>query len=154
TAGIGTELNRGKFRIAPVIRYTRWKSDARFPLYPTNPDQVELLTTISYGTDEYSRTFGGHKIWLGLLAGAGLTDGFHPGEFAYKQEESQRFIGGLSVGTTLTRGLDLEVNGLYRPLHAVTHFPSPDGSDFKNPFTVLTWEFPVLAKYRWKRAKW
>src|SRR5262249_51881027 len=45
--------------------------------------------------------------------------------------------------------LALEVDGIYRPIRAESGYES-----FRDPFTVVTWQFPVLAKYRWPRGEW
>ncbi len=153
TAGLGAEMNWGRFRFAPVVRYTRWASDGRFPLRPTNPDQVELLSAFTYRTDTVSRRLAGRKIWLGVLGGASLTSGFHLGEFASPQVESLPYVAGLSLEVELRERLSLEVDGLYRPLHAVTQEAGPDGGISGNPFTVLTWQFPVLVRYRLTESK-
>ena len=148
TAGLGVSMNWGEFRFSPVLRYTRWNFDGMFPLRATNSDQVELLGSFSYGTDPRSRSLAGRKIWLGLLAGTTATDNFHPGEFSVPTTESRPVLGGLSLEMELRNRLSLEVDGLYVPLHAVQHYPEFNGLADNYGFTVLTWQFPVLAKYR------
>jgi hypothetical protein len=56
-AGIGAEFRLGHVRLAPQIRYTRWAGEPPFPqaVANTKPDQIELLTGISYAT---SRSHG------------------------------------------------------------------------------------------------
>jgi hypothetical protein len=45
--------------------------------------------------------------------------------------------------------LSVEIDGLYRPLNFTSASVNPDGSlNSVAPNTVVTWEFPVLAKYR------
>lgn len=144
TAGLGVSMNWGKYQFSPVVRYTRWEFDGRFPLRSTNSDQVELLGTFSYGTEPGSRRLAGRKIWLGLVAGTTATSGFHMGEFPVQHDELRPFVGGLSLEMELGKRLSLEVDGLYVPLHVVQHYLTFD--DYA--FTVLTWQFPVLAKYR------
>jgi hypothetical protein len=148
TVGLGAEMNRGHFKFAPVVRYTHWAFDGRPPLRPTNSDQLELLGAFTYRTEADSRGLAGRKIWLGVVGGTIATDGFHLGMFAQPQIESRPYVAGLSVELALRERLSLEVDSLYRPFHATTLYPNPDGSIFKNPFTVLTWQFPVLGKYR------
>ena len=153
TVGLGAEMNRGPFKFAPVVRYTRWAFDGRPLLRPTNSDQVELLGAFSYGTEADSRGLAGRKIWLGVVGGTIATGGFHLGMFTEPQVESRPYVAGLSVELALRERLSLEVDGLYRPFHATTLYPNPDGSIFRNPFTVLTWQFPVLGKYRLAATK-
>jgi hypothetical protein len=152
TAGLGFQMNWGKLQAAPVVRYTRWGADGKFPLRPTNSDQVELLCNFSYLTTAGSRRIAGRRLWLGLVGGTSATDGFHVGPYSQPQVESQRIVGGLSLELDLGPRLSLEVDGLYRPLHAETR-ELFNGSVFRNPFTVLTWEFPVLGKYRLTRSR-
>jgi len=153
TVGLGAEINRGHFKFAPVVRYTRWAFDGRPPLRPTNADQLELLGAFTYWTEANSRRVAGRKIWLGVVGGTIATGGFHLGMFAEQQVESRPYVAGLSVELGLRERLSLEVDGLYRPIHSTTQSPNPDGSIFRNPFTVLTWQFPVLGKYRLAASK-
>ena len=47
--------------------------------------------------------------------------------------------------------LRLEVDALYRPLHLTLAGVRADGSlNSVSPTTVVTWEFPVLAKYNFQ----
>jgi hypothetical protein len=149
TAGLGAEMNWGKLIFAPMIRYTRWASDGRFPLRSTNPDQVELLGSFSYSTVAGSRSLAGRKIWLGAVAGTAVTEGFLRGPNGFPLNQSRPFVGGLTVEVDLGKRLSVEVDGLYRPLHA--EYQSP-GSNVSVPFTVLTWQIPVLVKYRFTRS--
>jgi hypothetical protein len=107
---------------------------------------VELLGSVSYGTEVGSRSLAGRKIWLGLVAGTSVTDEFHVAMSDPPQVESRPYAAGLSVEVTLKERLSVEVDGLYRPLHAVIEYSNSDGYAF--PFTVLTWQLPVLGKHR------
>ncbi|MFY9727141.1 MAG: hypothetical protein WB579_05295 [Bryobacteraceae bacterium] len=61
---------------------------------------------------------------------------------------SKDYIVGPMVEVRLPLHLSLEVNGLYRPLNYTSAEVLPDGSlNSVSPATVVTWEFPVLAKY-------
>src|SRR5665213_480693 len=73
TVGIGAEFRVKGFQIAPVIRYTRWVADGPFPLRPTNPDQVELLTSFSRATTSLRGSPFGHKVRLGVIGGIAPT---------------------------------------------------------------------------------
>ncbi len=152
TGGVGAELNLGRgFRIAPTLRYTRWDADQDAPFRPTLRNQVEFLVGLSYATGAGQRSINGRKIWLGLIAGVPLTNDFPPiapNSPPYTGENRRRldfrFAAGLLAEFSLPRNFSLEVNGLYRRLHFE-----------KRPEVVLTWEIPVLAKYRFsqRRAK-
>jgi hypothetical protein len=62
---------------------------------------------------------------------------------------SQHYLAGGMVEVRLTRRLSLEGNGLYRPLHFADSEVLADGSEGSgSPATVVTWQFPILAKYR------
>lgn len=89
----------------------------------------------------------GQNLSVGVVAGTSLTDDFRTQFFSirgYPQQDylqtsgSTSFIGGPMIEWRLPAGFSLEANGLYRGLHG--NGPSP--------FNVVTWEFPVLAKYR------
>jgi len=129
--------------IAPALRYTRWAVDP-LPYRPTNPDQVDLLIGLSYATTRESRRVCGRKLWFGLVAGVPLSGDFRDGPFppraftgAATRIFDVRLAAGLTAEADLTKHLVLEANGLYRRLH------------FKDgPQVVVTWQIPVLAKYR------
>ncbi|MGC4054110.1 MAG: hypothetical protein QM757_33920 [Paludibaculum sp.] len=63
-------------------------------------------------------------------------------------KERTRFLAGISTQTNLTRRLAIEIDGLYKPLRA--------GENAADPlrFMVVTWQFPVLAKYRLAASQW
>jgi hypothetical protein len=47
------------------------------------------------------------------------------------------------------RGLSVEIDALYRPMNLTMAAVGPDGSlNGISPATVVTWQFPALAKYR------
>jgi hypothetical protein len=156
TAGLGAKFNWGKLQFAPMVRYTRWARDGRFPLRATNPDQVELLGSVSYSTNSFSRHVVGHKLWVGLIAGIAPTSGFQAGTFGYPQKEALHYAAGVGIEAQWNNHLAFEVDGIYRPLHTVAqiHFQSGVTDEIDQfAFTVLTWEFPVLVKYRLRPSK-
>ena len=137
TAGAGAAIHFGKLRVAPTIRYTRWQKETHFPPYPTRADQVELLTSVAWGTSADPIHAPGHRLSLGVLGGLSLI-----GEFYYPASGVRERIGylaGASGQLELRRDLALEVDGVYKPLHS--SFSQGQG------FSVLSWDFPVLAKY-------
>ena len=143
TGGAGVDLSVGGFRIAPTLRYTSWAADG-FSFRPTIRNQVELLVGLGCGTDAGKRRLFGERLWFGVVAGVPLTNDFHP-----DSADTPRYTGGstrifnfrsaagLMVEAGVTDKVSLEVNGLYRRLHF------PTGSE-----VVVTWEIPVLAKYK------
>jgi hypothetical protein len=153
TVGTGVELRFGRFRVSPALRYTRWQYDGDFPRISTKRDQLEFLTGISYVTSVPSWRLGNRKLRFGLIGGVPLTGGLVRLRHPERLEEEQGYLGGLAVELELNRRLSIEVNGLYRPFRAHRYgavFDStglrPDETAFE--FTVVTWQFPVLAKYR------
>ena len=142
-AGAGAEIHLGRWNVAPTVRYTRWAVDP-LPYLPTNPNQVDLLIGFSHATARESRRVLGRKLWFGVVAGAPLSGDFRdeaspPRAFTGTATRffDVRFAAGLTAEVDLTKHLALEVNGLYRRLHF------NDG-----PEVVVTWQIPVLAKYR------
>jgi len=137
TAGVGAAIHLGKFRLAPTIRYTRWDKETFFPPYPTKDDQLEFLTSVAWGTSSDPLHVNGHRLGLGLLGGLSVN-----GEFYYPASGVRERIGylaGASGQLELRHELALEVDAVYKPLR--NSFGRGQG------FTVLTWDFLVLAKY-------
>src|SRR5260370_32221195 len=61
---------------------------------------------------------------------------------------SKDYIVGPMMELGLPFHLSVEIDGLYRPLNFTSAAVNPDGSlNSVLPATVVTWEFPVLAKY-------
>ena len=51
--------------------------------------------------------------------------------------------------------LSVEVDGLYHPLSYTFAGIEPNGTlNSVSPATVVTWEFPALAKYRFSLGSW
>ena len=83
---------------------------------------------------------------MGIVAGTGLTAGFRKanataGVAPGSTPESTHPIFGAAVEFQTLENLFIEVDGLYRPLHVKG---DPAG------FTVLTWQFPTLLKYKFR----
>jgi hypothetical protein len=136
TAGVGAAIRVGKLRVAPTIRYTRWDKDAGFPNYPTKADQLEFLTSVAWGTSSDPLHATGHRLSLGVMGGVSLLGEFYDPASGVKERIG--YLIGASGQLELRQGLALEVDAVYKPLH----------SGFG---TVLTWDFPVLAKYHFSR---
>ena len=149
TASAGAAFHRGRLRIAPELRYTRWVRESIAPRYATKPDQLEFLTSLAYETDSDSRHFGGRKLEVGAVAGLPFTPGFHPTAGEGTIVERMRYLAGLMVQIQVGRRVSLEADAIYKPLRAGSDTP-----DVQTPFSVLTWQFPVLAKHRWTRSGW
>ena len=57
-------------------------------------------------------------------------------------------VAGVATEIELARQVSVEFMGLYRPLRARDIATLSNGATTERRFTVLTWEFPLLAKYR------
>ena len=145
TAGGGVEFQAGGFRIAPTVRYTHWSSANRNAFGGALANQVELLV----GLDRPSTALGvsgfGRRLSVGVIMGIGLGRDFKPPSPNPSSEnpESNSGIFGVMIEAPLPKNLAVEVDGLYRPLHG-----SEDEGGRRVRFAHLTWEFPVLLKYR------
>jgi len=141
TAGLGAAIHFGRLRVAPTVRYTRWDKERYFPLDPTKRDQVEFLTSVAWGTSSDPLHVTGHRLSLGVLGGLSAIGEFYDPASGVKERIG--YLAGASGQLELRRysgdqrerqGLALEVDAVYKPMN----------SGF---FTVLSWDFPVLAKY-------
>ena len=155
TVGTGVEFRFGRFRVSPALRYTRWRYDGDYPRIATKRDQIEFVTGFSYATSVPTWRLGNRKLRFGLVAGAPLTGGIQGLRPPERMDEAQGYIAGLAMELEVNRRLSIEVNGLYRPFRA-DYYGAPFALPGVGPlptapfeFTVLTWQFPFLAKYCW-----
>lgn len=104
------------------------------------------------------------RVSFGVVGGAALTDAFgheadglmllpgggtRPTRLRSYSTLKDYVIGPMVDVDMLWRGLSLEIGALYRPMNLTMAGVLPDGSFHSvSPATVVTWEFPVLAKYR------
>jgi hypothetical protein len=146
SGGAGLAFNVGPIRFAPGLRYTRWMRENIAPKYVTKADQLELLTSISVHAQAESLKLLGRQIALGAVAGWSPLRGYRDFDFSGYVPEKPNYFLGLGVELALLRDLSLELNGIYKALRA--------GGDQTSHFSVLTWQFPALAKYRWKGPAW
>ncbi len=169
TAGVGLEMRLRGVNIAPEVRYTRWAADNNPNSALTKPDQVEVLVGFSGNSGVDSRPFG-RLVSFGVVLGTNLTNDFqnvsYPvivetglpnGGIQSMKATSLNYSGPKSflVGPTfelhLPKQLSVEVDALYRPLSSAMKTVLSNGETF-GPFTsnstFVTWQFPVLAKYK------
>jgi len=100
---------------------------------------------------------------FGVIGGSGITDDFGNNATGViplpnggtqiipvrYYSTSKDYIVGMMVEFPLRWHLSLEVDGLYRPLNFTFADVRADGSlNNVSPNTVVTWEFPLLAKYK------
>jgi hypothetical protein len=99
---------------------------------------------------------------VGLIGGGSLTDAVHdtttsggsnyPGLRNWSQHKD--WIAGAAIELQVRPSFSVEVDGMYRTLHSTWAAVLPDGTlNSVSPSPVVTWEFPVLAKYRFFRKR-
>jgi hypothetical protein len=142
-AGAGAEINLGRFRIAPEVRYTRWAEDHSSGAF-TRSDQIEILTSFSTGAFEGGHAFS-PRVSLGAILGATLTPDFrsfqtsgdtlngNPYFFSFSSS-SGAFLVGPMVEVAIARGFSFEADAIHQPMHFTS--------------TINTWTFPLLGKYK------
>src|SRR5688572_26034360 len=167
TAGGGVKLKFHNLSLSPTLRYTHW--DKRDRYLGLNEDQFQFVLGVD-GPESPERVSAfGQKLSLGFIGGMALTDGLQRSSGPLEGVEIDPATGMLTPGsgtqtTNISRTspvvgvalelalrdrLSIEFDGLYRPLNSqdftdVTWLGFTRSTDF----TVLTWEFPILAKYR------
>jgi hypothetical protein len=98
----------------------------------------------------------GQRFAFGLAGGVSLTDDFQRQSYPIENytvtyySTAKDYIVGPTLEVGLPFHLSVEVDALYRPLNFAFMGVYPNGSleELHPSNTVLTWEFPVLAKYR------
>jgi hypothetical protein len=100
----------------------------------------------------------GQKRSVGLIGGASLTDAARdvtsatPGFLGARVwSQSKDWQAGVALEYRVRPWLSVEVDGMYRELHVTWAGVEPDGSlNSVSPSPVVTWEFPVLLKHRFR----
>jgi hypothetical protein len=168
-AGVGVVTRWKQFEIAPMVRYSRWIHDRAFEnLAESRSDQLELLIGISSRPRSTWHPLS-HRIALGVIGGATL---FHDvptssssftaqvpagtGE-TYQRESGTTFASGSYVSllgpaleVPLWKHFFLRVDGIHHTIEVSRRSVLGNGELF-NAFSGregLTWEFPVLATYK------
>jgi hypothetical protein len=168
SGGVGVETNWLGLNFAPTLRYTRWIRDAPNGVFAqpiTRQDQLEILMSVSRASESHWRPLGSF-LRLGVVAGTNLsadygseTHQYDPGQFdppvpavypvgATISSGPKSFLVGPSIEFLLPRRLSVETDAVYRPVHATHITTYNNGTRTRSGFDFLTWEFPVLAKYR------
>jgi hypothetical protein len=136
---------------------------AGYDVMPVRPSTLLAVVALVMGfAGALPYAFGQH-LSFGVIGGASLTDDFHNeviGLFRSAQgglvrvptrfySTSKDYIVGPKVELGLPFHLSVELDALYRPLNFTSAAVNPDGSlNSVSPNTVVTWEFPILGKYR------
>ena len=101
----------------------------------------------------------------GVIGGASLTPDFKNSFFPIpppgppivltNYSSSERYIVGGLLELQLPKNWSIEVDGLYHPLRFNSAAILPNGTlNSVSPSPVITWEFPALAKYRFRWRSW
>lgn len=147
--GGGIEIRSGPLILSPGIRYKR--------LFPRSGRTTNIaLHHVDFTVGIHPAT-SFHKnpiVVFNRRLHAGVLAGFVPGPdlripnpslFGPSISERNSPIFGAVLELEATRQWSVEANGIYRALHA-TDISQREGRDVR--WAVLTWEFPVLVKYR------
>jgi len=170
-AGIGVTARWKQFEISPMLRYTRWVHDRPLQNFAeSESDQVELLIGVS-GRPHSAWHPLSSQIALGLVGGTTLlhdvptsasafTDLLVPagsGGYTYQQESGTTYVSGSAVSllgpaleAPLLKGIFLEVDAVHHSIEVSWRNVLQNG-DVLQSFSGregLTWEFPVLGKYK------
>ena len=165
-AGVGAETRLGKFRIAPEVRYIRWAEDSPF-VVRTRSDQIELLISFSTGGATGPERALARRISLGVVAGATLSPDFRAVQgsytfisgaqsisYTYSDSSGPRsFLVGPMLEAVAGKGFFLEADTIYRPVRAREQFDN-NGELFSLSRAAKTWNYPVLAKYKFSARAW
>lgn len=140
TGGVGLAFHVGPLRLQPTVRYTRWSSsDERFPRFLQN--NLSLLLSADIPTSRIRRDGQGVPLSVGFIGGTTLTAGF-PEKGGFEGRSTR--MAGVAIELHATRRFGVEANVLYHPLILSERARA----------TVLTWEIPFLAKYRFRTQGW
>jgi hypothetical protein len=167
TAGAGFELPLRTMRLSPSLRYSRWGYNGKY--VGANRDQLQFVLGIDGPRSEEPVSAFGHRISLSVIAGLALTGALRTrtesftntleidpstgrlvpvdGSVIVNSNRASPIIG-FAISVTLPKQMSVEVGALYRPLNARDISTFSSGFSRERRFTVLTWEFPLLAKYK------
>jgi len=167
TAGAGLQMRLRNLRLFPSLRYTHWVNNGKY--VGLNQDQFQFVVGIDGNESPEPVSAFGHKVSLGIVAGLALTDGLQTRSESFTNvleidpvtrlltpvdgtatdnENRSSPVVGIVTEIALPKRLSLEVGALYRPIRAKDTREFSNGTSRENQFTVLTWEFPILAKYK------
>jgi hypothetical protein len=167
TAGGGVEMRLQSLRLSPALRYTRWVNTGNY--IGAIQDQLQFVLGIDGPDSTEPVSAFGRKVSLGIVAGLALTDGLRTSTVSFSDNLDIDPVTGVLVPVSGTEtqnanrtspvvgivteiatpmGISLEVGGMYRPLNARDISVLSNGVTRETNFTVLTWEFPILAKYK------
>lgn len=137
TAGAGLNLPVKSFNISPTIRYTRWApANESTPIFESNLNQVEFLVGFDQSSESGWPSAFGIKPRIGGVLGVGLKSDLDLPTWLGTRSHGN-LQGGVMFEADLTEKYSVEVNAIRRTLHFGGR-----------PDVVITWQFPILFKYR------
>jgi hypothetical protein len=121
-----------------------------------------LSSALIAGVAAYPFLASGQNLSIGLIGGASLTDAARdvtratPGYLGTRVwSQSKDWQAGAALEYRVRPWLSLELDGIYHELHITWAGVEPDGSlNSVSPSPVVTWEFPVLLKHRFRSGGW
>ncbi|HUP05439.1 MAG TPA: hypothetical protein VMU19_15680 [Bryobacteraceae bacterium] len=100
----------------------------------------------------------GQHLAIGLIGGGALTDAAQQQSAdpqATGSSPHKDWLAGAAFEYRIAPRFSVEADGMYRLLNAtVTQVELPGTPNHVYPENVVTWEFPLLAKYRFGDGKW
>lgn len=161
-AGVGVETRWHGFKIAPVLRYTRWAPDYGQAFFTSLQNQVELLLAVSRSPESYRRPLG-RRFSFGPIVGWGLTADLPSTPFLVDSGGAGLYpastgltspLVGADVEVALPRGFSAEIDAFYKPMRSqsVSEFQGQVSRGSQATYRYTDFEFPALAKYRFRTA--
>jgi hypothetical protein len=167
TAGIGVAARWKQFKIAPMVRYSHWAPDRPLAnLAESKSDQVELFIGVSSRPSSPWHPLS-RRIALGLIGGTTLfhdvpanssrsLDSQVPSVSGETDNATTYVLGsdttliGPALETALVKHFSLEADALYHPIECSRRSVLSNGEviDSFSGAEGRTFEFPVLAKYK------
>jgi hypothetical protein len=163
-AGMGVETRWRGFKIAPVLRYTRWGPDHGQAFFTSRRNQLELLLAVSR-TPKSDRGPFGPRFSFGAIAGWGLTAdlpssppftfiGFTGSPTVTTTTGLTSPIAGADFEIALPHRFSAEIDAFYKPMRgqSLTTVEGQASPAAQSTYGRTDLQFPVLAKYRFRPA--
>lgn len=122
---------------------------------------TKALAFFALATLAYSEVLCGQSFYAGVTGGGSFTYGFSErvlGEVPPKTliyPTHRDYLVGPTIELGFPRRIALGFEALYRPLNQTAATLLADGSLRSiSPATVVTWELPILVRYRLSEKKW
>ena len=151
-AGVGVETRWHGFKIAPVLRYTRWAPDYGQAFFTSLQNQVELLLAVSRSPESYRRPLG-RRFSFGPIVGWGLTADLPSTPFLVDSGGAGLYpastgltspLVGADVEVALPRGFSAEIDAFYKPMRSqsVSEFQGQVSRGSQATYRYTDFEFP------------